>query len=35
MVNVIKQPLDSLQRTLVCTLIVVDVHNRDIVQHLV
>ena len=34
-VNLVKKSLTKLQRTLVCTLIVVDVHNRDVAQRLV
>ncbi|ORC87581.1 dynein heavy chain [Trypanosoma theileri] len=33
-VDLVKQSLSKLQRTLVCTLIVLNVHNRDIVQTL-
>jgi dynein heavy chain, axonemal len=34
-VSLVKRELTRLQRTLVCTLIVVDVHNRDVVHNLV
>jgi dynein heavy chain len=34
-VDLVRHPLTKLQRTLVCTLIVVDVHNRDVVTAMV
>ncbi|CCW70167.1 unnamed protein product [Phytomonas sp. Hart1] len=34
MVQIVKKPLNKLNRALLCTLIVLDVHNRDIVQTL-
>ncbi|CCW64140.1 unnamed protein product [Phytomonas sp. EM1] len=34
MVQLVKEPLSKLERSLLCTLIVLDVHNRDIVQML-
>eukprot|EP00760_Papus_ankaliazontas_P005952 PhM_4_TR1281/c1_g1_i2/m.7199/K10408/DNAH; dynein heavy chain, axonemal len=34
-VDLVRQQLTKLQRTLVCTLIVVDVHNRDVVSRII